>query len=170
MSTRSLVLALHAHAIVVERFRRLTREEECARILKVSGEDGYEMAYRVLDAQFKLLHDRAQLLLGLCGVLVSTSVVLMTGKIIARSVLNQQLISPLLVAAGAAAIGAAAIVVGGVLRIRWMSELPGDDLRGWVMGSLRYRDSKTFAHHTSIVLLLLSMALFQAATLLAWMR
>lgn len=158
------------HPIVSVRFQRLTREEECARILEVSGEGGYEIAYRVLDAQFKLLHDRAQLLLGLCGVLVSTSVVLMTGKIIARSVLNQQLISPLLVAAGATAIGAAAIVVGGVLRIRWMSELPGNDLREWVMGSLRYRDSKAFAHRTSIVLLLASMALFQAAALLAWLR
>lgn len=138
--------------------------------MRISGAEGHELAYRVLDAQFKLLHDRAQLLLGICGVLVSTSVVLMTGKIIARSVLNQQLISPFLVAAGIAAITAAALVVGGVLRIRWMSELPGDSLRDWVMRSLRYRDSKTFAHRASIVLLLISMGLFQTAALLAWLR
>lgn len=170
MSTHQLVPALHSQAVVFERFERLTREEECDRILQISGSGGYEMAYRVLDAQFKLLHDRAQLLLGLCGVLVSTSVVLMTGKIIARSVLHQQLISPLLVAAGAAAIAAAAIIVGGVLRIRWMSELPGTGVREWVMRSLQYRDSKTFAHRTSIMLLLLSMAMFQVSALLAWMR
>jgi hypothetical protein len=156
---------------VFERFPRLTREQECDRILQVCrpGPGQPELVVDMLDVQFKLLHDRSQVILGICGVLVSTSVVLMTGKIVARShLLHERVIGPLLVAASAAGIFAAAIVVGAVLRIRWMTELPGSDLRAWILTSLRYRDGKTLAYRTSIALLLVSMALFQIAAVLAW--
>ena len=152
-----------------DRLERLTREQECDRLLHVAGADPYETVFRALDVQFKLLHDRAQLLLGICGVLVSTSVVLMTGKIIIRSrVDHQQAIAPLAVIAGVAAVASAAIVVGGVLRVRWMTELPGADVRAWIMSSLRYRDRKTLAYRTSLAILLVSMGMFQAAAILAW--
>ncbi len=152
-------------------FERLTREEECARILAVCGPHDYEVAFRALDVQFKLLHARAQVLLGISGVLVSTSVLLMTGKIIVRSVLlHERVISPLVMGAGAAAILSAAIVVSSVLRIRWMTQLPGGDLRAWIMTSLAYRDSKTNAYRIAIGTLLLSMVLFQAAAVVAWVR
>lgn len=131
--------------------------------------DEYELVYRALDVQFKLLHGRAQVLLGICGVLVSTSVLLMSAKLAMRAnAVHIQWITPLLLGAGAAAITAAAIVVAGVLRIRWTTELPGPDLRTWVMTSLRYRDSKTNAYRVSTLVLLLSMALFQTAAVLAW--
>ena len=152
-------------------FERLTREQECERLLAIAGPDGYETVFRALDVQFKLLHDRAQLLLGICGVLVSTSVVLMTGKIIIRSrVEHEQVIAPLAVIAGVAAVASAALVVGGVLRVRWMTELPGADLRAWIMAALRYRESKTFAYRTSLAALLVSMGMFQAAAILAWVQ
>jgi hypothetical protein len=148
---------------------RLTREEECERILRVCEPDNYEQVFRALDVHFQLLHNRAQVLLGICGVLVSASVLLMTGKLIVRSqIIHLSVIGPLLVGAGGAGIAAAAIVVTGVLRIRWTTELPGEDLRAWVMSSLRYRDSKTLAYRAATIMLLLSMAQFQTAALLAW--
>lgn len=150
---------------------RLTREEECDRILKTCGPDHTEKIFLVIDRQFRMLHNRAQVLLAICGVLLSTSVVLMTGKIISSTHLEHQaVIVPLLVAAGAAEIAAAAIVVGGVLRIRWTSQLPGDDVRGWVLHSLQYRDRKTTTYHTGIAVLLLSMLFFQTAATLAWVQ
>lgn len=161
-----LVSSLHPLLCV---FGRLTREEECTRILSVCGHDQYERVFQALDVQFKLLHDRAQLTLGISGVLVSTSIVLMTGKIVVRTIADQQkIISPLVVAAGCAAILSAAIVVGSVLRVQWMTQIPGSDLRAWIMASLEYRDRKTLGYRISIVILLVSMALFQAAALVAW--
>jgi hypothetical protein len=148
--------------------QRLTRDQECERILEVCGQQ-HELVFRALDVQFKLLHARAQVLLGIAGVLVSTSVVLMTGKIIIRTrVEHETVISPIVIGAGGAAITAAAIVVGAVLRIRWMTELPGDSLRAWIMSSLRYRDEKTVAYRLAIAALLASMVLFEIAAVLAW--
>ena len=126
-------------------FERLTREQECERILQVCGPDDYEAVVRALDVQFRLLHNRAQVLLGICGVLLSTSVVLMTGKLIGP------VIGALPVCAGAMGIAAAAIVVGGVLRIRWMTQLPGDGVPARIMTSLRLRDSKAYAYRASIL-------------------
>ena len=64
--------------------RRLTREEECDRILMVCGADHPERVAKALDVQFRILHNRAQVLLATCGVLLSTSVVLVTAKFFAR--------------------------------------------------------------------------------------
>jgi hypothetical protein len=153
---------------VLRTAKTLTREEECERILKV-GEDDYELVFRALDVQFKLLHNRAQVILGICGVLVSASVLLMSAKLVMRSpVAHKSVITPLLLSAGAAAIGGAAVLVGGVLRIRWTTELPGADLRAWVMSSLAYRDAKTAIYRLGTMILLLSMALFETAALLSW--
>jgi hypothetical protein len=150
---------------------RLTREEECERILNTCGPDHHEAIFMVLDRQFRLLHNRAQVLLAICGVLLSTSVVLMTGKILgSRRLDHQEVIIPLLVVAGSAEIAAAAIVIGGVLRIRWTTQLPGTDLRAWILSSLTYRDSKVFAYHAAIAVLLLSMLCFQTAATLAWVQ
>lgn len=155
---------------VFESFGRLSREQECERILKACGAEPREVFF-VLERQFRLLHNRAQVLLGICGVLVSTSIVLMTGKILGRPRLAyHDIIIPLLVGAAAAEITAAAIVVGGVLRIRWITELAGDDIRAWVMTALGYRDSKASAYRASIIVLLFSMLLFQIAATLAWVQ
>lgn len=153
-----------------ESFGRLTRDQECERILRACGAEPREVFF-VLERQFRLLHNRAQVLLGICGVLVSTSIVLMTGKLLGQPQLeHREIIIPLLVGAAAAEIAAAAIVVGGVLRIRWITELPGDDTRAWIMTVLGYRDSKASAFRTSIVVLLFSMLLFQTAATLTWVQ
>jgi hypothetical protein len=94
----------------------------------------------------------------------------MTGKILGRPrLLHHQVIIPLLLGAGVAEIISAAILVGGVSRIRWATELAGDDVEAWVMASLRYRDSKTSAYRTSVVIFLVAMILFQAAASLTWL-
>jgi hypothetical protein len=151
-------------------FERLTREQECDRILSICGAQP-ERVVTALDLQFRLIHNRAQVLLAICGVLLSTSVVLMTGKIIGGSdVSYPSTIGHLLIAAGSAEVAAAAIVVGIVLDVRWMSQLIGEDLRSWLMTSLRYRDRKTVAYRASIALILISMILFQSAVVASWIR
>lgn len=148
----------------------LTRDEECERILRVSGDD-HQAIIAALDRQFRIIHNRAQVLLAICGVLLSTSVVLMTGKIIGRAKpMPGDPIGKLLIAAGATEIAATAIIVGGVLNVRWMSQLEGRDLREWIGTSLRYRDGKTHAYRLGILLVLISMILYQSAVTLAWLR
>lgn len=170
MSTRGcVVLCLQPLLCVFGPAERVSREEECERILSLS--DDRDVVFEALNAQFRLIHNRAQILLGICGVLLSTSVVLMTGKIIGQRKLEHQgVIAHLLLGAGATEIAALAMVIIGVLRIQWMTELPGKDVRAWVMTSLAYRDAKTRAYRISILLILISMVLFQTASTLAWVQ
>ncbi|MDX2089825.1 MAG: hypothetical protein SFX73_18355 [Kofleriaceae bacterium] len=146
----------------------MSRDEECDRILRFGGDDVARIA-EALDKQFKLMHDRAQLLLGICGVLISTSVVLMTGKLIGRPDFTHHEVSRVLLwSAGLVEILAAGIVVVGVLRLRWMTQIPGESPREWVMTSLRYRDQKTRAYHAATLLVVVAMAFYQVAAMLAF--
>lgn len=127
------------------------------------GADQFERISAVFDAQFRTLHNRAQVLLAICGVLLTASVMLMTGKLIARPDLpHLHVASRIMIAAGVSDILAAAVAVGGVLRIRWETP-PSRELSEWVMLRLVYRNRKTRALHTSIALLLVSMILYQTA-------
>lgn len=148
----------------------LTREEECDRILMVCGADRPDRIAKALDMQFRILHNRAQVLLAICGVLLSTSVVLVTAKFFGRPDTRDYDVARLLLAASATEVAGAAFVVGGVLNVRWMTELPGDSVRAWVMSALQYRDRKTKAYRTSCALLLVAMLLFQIAAATAWIR
>ena len=71
---------------------------------------------------------------------------------------------------GTPEIAAAAVIVGGVLNVRWSSQLPGGNMREWILTALRYRDSKTTAYRVAIFLILLSMVLFQSAATIVWME
>ena len=82
-----------------------------------------------------IIHNRAQVLLGICGVLLSTSVVLVTAK--SSRVRFATTRSRPLAADGQGRRGRrGGIRRRGVLNVRWMTELPGDDLRAWMMSSL----------------------------------
>lgn len=152
-------------------YERLTREQEADRFLKLYESDHPDQINHALDVQFRLMHNRAQVLLAICGVLLSTSVILMTGKLIGRpELVNREVVRILLIAAGTAEIAAAGTVVGGVLNVQWSSQLPGDNIRDWILSRLRYRDSKTNAYRVAILLILLSMVLFQSAATIAWLE
>lgn len=120
-----------------------------------------------LDDQFKTLHGRAQVLLGICGVLLTSSVLITTGRIIGRGTLALARIAGWLLAfAGLCDITATAIIVGGVLHIRWLARAPDEDLRTWLIRAIAHRDAKTRAYHLALVVTMMSMALYQAAVLI----
>jgi hypothetical protein len=121
-----------------------------------------------LEEQFKTLHNRAQVLLGICGVLITASVLITTGRIIGRGTLAlAHAAGWLLALAGLCDIAATAIIVGGVLQIRWLTQSPGEDLRSWTMRAVAHRDAKTRAYHVALVITMLSMLFYQAAVLIA---
>lgn len=150
-------------------FERLTREQECARILANHRPDDFDAIAATLDRQFRTIHDRAHVLLQICAMLVSATILVTTGKLIVTQITThlQRVVGYLLVAAGALVITAAGVIVGGVLSIRWTTQHPGDDLGAWLMAVLRYRDGKTVAYRVSIALVLASVLAFQSAIAIA---
>ena len=152
---------------MIGRFERLPREEECNRILRGHNAD-FACISDALDKQFRTIHNRAQLLLGICGVLISASVVVTTGRIIGRpDFLHQHFAGRLLIVAGVLDIASAAVVVANVLSVRWITQQPGADLRAWVLSNLEDRDRKTRAYRIGIFLVLLSMVSYQTAVAMA---
>jgi hypothetical protein len=152
--------------------KSLTIDEECERIIEAHGPADFERINAALDRQFRTLHNRAQLLLGVCGVLISASVLVTTGRLIGRKpeFEHQHTAGHLLVAAGILEIIAAAVVVGGVLNVRWSTRQPGRDLPGWVRANLVYRNRKTRAYQVATLLLLLSMISYQVAIAIAMLQ
>jgi hypothetical protein len=151
----------------MRRFAALSREEECGRLLDVYAGD-FDRLSIALDRQFRTLHDRAQLILAICGILISASVLVTTGKLIGRPTYEHQRLAGILLAgAGVMEIMAAAVVVGSVLRVRWISQQPGGDLRGWVLSNLAYRDAKTRSYRAAVLLVMLAMLSYTFAVSIA---
>jgi anaerobic C4-dicarboxylate transporter len=150
-------------AVWMERAERETREEECEHM--IAAYEGERFAiFNALESQFHTLQIRAQVVLGICGVLLTVSVLMMTGKLIIAGRTETQLFlaSRFLIIAGVLDVLSGAVAVVGVLRIRWMTP-PTQELRAWVMTRLAHRAHKTAALHLSIALLVMSMILYQAA-------
>jgi hypothetical protein len=150
----------------------MSREQECNRILGWHGPENFAGISEALDRQFRTIHNRAQLLLGICGVLISASVLVTTGRLIGRllDLKQQHFVSILLASAGIMEITGAALIVGGVLDVRWITQQPGEDLRSWVMSNLEFRDRKTIFYRLAILLVLLSMISYQVAFVIAVFR
>jgi hypothetical protein len=153
----------------------LTRREECERILEghetdISNASHFDQISSALDRQFTTIHNRAQLLLGICGILISASVLIATGRIINAGLAHEREAGILLALAGLLEIAAAGTLIGGVLNVRWITQQPGEDLRAWVMTNLRYRDDKTRAYRISTIFILAGMVSYQASVILALLR
>ncbi len=138
----------------------ITREQEADRLIAMFG-DTPAAASRIMEAlerSFAVLHNRANLLLGLCGVIVTTTG--FSGRLIAgTSTLSQWLV----ILGVCFAMVAAVIVVFGVLHIRWLSMHVGELVRPWLLTCLTYRDVKTSYYRIAMGFLLIGLAFYLAA-------
>lgn len=109
----------------------------------------------MLERQFAVLHNRAQVLLGFCGIVITTTG--FSGRIIAGTNLTAQLaiIMGLLFV-----LASACTVVSGVLHLRWLTLQPGDTPEEWLMTSLKYRDLKTCRYRDAIYLVLAGLTFY----------
>jgi hypothetical protein len=153
------------------RFEPLTRSEECERILEghatdIGSANQFDQISVALDRQFATIHNRAQLLLGICGILISASALVATGRIISGTA-HARVAGLFLVFAGMLEVAAAGFLVGGVLNVRWITQQPGGDLRAWVLANLKYRDEKTRSYRISTGFLLAGMVAYQTAVVIA---
>jgi hypothetical protein len=146
------------------RKRRLEPEEECERILACYGTDlaSFDRISVALDRQFVMLHNRAHVLLFLCGIVITTT------SIVAHFTTEmRQSIQLLLLSGGGLALMSAVFVLAGVLKIRWMTEHVGEDLRSWLLTTLEFRERKTRAYVIASTLLVASLACYQLSMGLA---
>jgi hypothetical protein len=144
--------------------RRLEREAECDRILAYYGADpaSFERISLALDRQFVMLHNRAHVLLLLCGIVITST------SIVAHFTTEmRQSIQLLLMTGGGLALVAAVFVLAGVLRIQWMTQHVGEDVRAWLLTTLAFRDRKTRAYVTASSLLVAALACYQLSMGLA---
>lgn len=144
------------------RRRERRRRDECERILRIYGDD-FERLSVMLDRQFQMMHARAAVLLGICGVLISATSVLQLFMIRRPARLEQAA----LLLGGGMALLAATIIVVGVLRIRWITDQPGEDVPTWLLSNLSHRDRKTRAYHLGAAAMVVSMLLYELSVVSA---
>jgi hypothetical protein len=139
----------------------LARESEADRILTHYGPDALGEIMAMLERQFMVLHHRAQVLLALCGIIVSTTG--FSGRNVAGTGPWAQ---RLIVGGVGGVLLAAALVCWGVLHLRWLTMQPGQDIRHWLITSLGYRDFKTQCYRIGLIVMLVSMAAYVGAILI----
>lgn len=143
---------------------RRTRDEaiglECEYILKTYGAGGERMepVLSLIERQLAALHSRAQILLGFCGIVITTTG--FSGRLIAGTSRPAQWCVVLGVTL---VLAAAATMVRGALQLRWMTQQTHDDPRETVMRLLAYRERKTRAYAIGMMLMLAGLCLYVAS-------
>jgi hypothetical protein len=135
----------------------LPQEAECKRILKHYGEN-FEAISVMLDRQFQTIHSRAQVLLGICGVLI-TSISLL-GQLQSDVTAMTRVFRIL---SGFFALLSAIIIILKVISVQWMTQQPGNDIQDWIKANLAWRDQKTNFYRVSTLLLLFCIGFYQLA-------
>jgi hypothetical protein len=139
----------------------LSRSAEIDRILSLYGSDAAGMM-AMLERQFAVLHNRSQVLLGLCGIVISSTG--FSGRAIAGTGFGAKV---LVITGVALVMLSAALVAVGVQHLWWLSQQPGADTRAWLEASLNYRDRKTNFYRVALIVMIAGLACYVAA--IAWM-
>ncbi len=133
-------------------------QREVDQILHIYGSDNLKEIIALIERQFAVLTSRAQVLLGLSGIVITTTG--FSGRAIASTGPAAQWLivgGIFLVLAGAAAI------VWGILQLNWITQFVGQDIRPALMKMLAYRDRKTRAYRLGLIFLVLGLALYVSA-------
>jgi hypothetical protein len=138
-----------------ERARRAqTPEEEADHLIALyDGDAGKIMG--ILHGQLTNLTGRAQMLLQLAGLTITVTG--FSGANIARS---GKLAAVLVVSGLVTVLVAASLSMGGILRIRWLTQLAPTSLRETIIHAIDMRDSKTRVFGRSLALLIVGLALY----------
>jgi len=133
-----------------------TRRDEARRLLQVTG--GLAAALEVLRGQFNTLQTRAQLLLT-----VSTLALTITGfsgpRIAAAGVFQSTTMAIGLMIVLASMV----LIIGGSLRVHWVTQFTGPDDETLVATVLRYRDAKTKLFFIELCLLVAGLTCYVAS-------
>lgn len=134
--------------------RAETVEEEADHLLALYGEDAGKIM-GLLHSQLNGVAARAQMLLQLAGITITVTG--FSGANIARS---GPLAAVLVVSGLVVVLVAASLSMGGILRIRWTTQLAPCSLRESIVHAIAMRDGKTRAFSRSLALLIVGLALY----------
>jgi len=131
------------------------RQEEINRILKIYGREDTRSIMEMVERNFMVLHHRSQVLLGLSGIVITTTG--FSGRLIAGT---NDLAKWLIISGVALVMAAAATVCYGVLHLRWLTQHPGSQIEQWLDTTLAYRDRKTRFYRVGIVMTMVGLTLY----------
>ncbi len=134
---------------------RQTRQEEIDRIIQIYGSDDVRSIMEMVERNFMVLHHRSQVLLGLSGIVITTTG--FSGRLIAGT---NDLAKWLIISGVALVMLAAATVCYGVLHLRWLTQHPGTQVQQWLDTTLAYRDRKTRFYRVGIVMTMIGLLLY----------
>ncbi len=134
--------------------RAKSAEEEADHLLQLYKNDA-PAVLGVLQSQFMSVASRAQMLLQLAGLTITVTG--FSGASIARSGRPAAI---LVVSGLVVVLIAASHSLGGILRIRWMTQLAPCSPRETVVAAIRLRDDKTRVFSRSLALLIVGLALY----------
>jgi hypothetical protein len=139
-------------------WKQMPLEDEHARLMREYADMPFETLMATLERQFSVLHNRSQILLTLCGIIITTTG--FSGRFIAATNTFAQvscILSIIFV------LLAAAMVVWRVLHLHWLTGQLGEDRAAWLRRSLQYRDRKTLGYRSGIMLLLIGLSFYVTA-------
>lgn len=128
-------------------------EEEADHLLALYGED--TRVLELLKGQLDSVAGRAQMLLQLAGLTITVTG--FSGANIARS---GHLAAVLVVSGLVTVLVGASLSMGGILRIRWMTQLAPCTLRESLVHAIEMRNAKTRAFSRSLALLIVGLFLY----------
>jgi hypothetical protein len=132
-------------------------DDEAARILALTKGDGFA-ALQVIERQLGVLVMRTQVLLSLCGIVITVTG--FSGRAIAATSHTARLC----ISTGIfVVLAAAAVAIGGVLRLRWLTQEATADPHETLARGISIRNAKGRFLGVALVLFLIGFALYVAA-------
>ena len=128
-------------------------EEEAKQLLSVQGDDGLKGITPMLMQQFLVLQTRAQIMLTITT--LTLTITGFSGPTIAAS---GNFSRYAMVLGILATLSSTLLILGGSLRIRWVTQFRGDNDLDLITRVIRYRNEKTNLFFAEICLLVLGLA------------
>lgn len=128
--------------------------DEVARILALTKDDP-ERAFDLVERQLSVLVLRTQVMLSLSGIVVTVTG--FSGRAIAQT---NELARGLVSAGIVIVLAAAATAIGGVLRLRWLTQELRDDISDTLSRMLELRDTKSRFLSVALVLFIIGFSCY----------
>jgi len=133
-------------------------ESEAEQLLRLQGERGLKGAVEVLMQQFMVLQTRAQIMLT-----ITTLTLTITGFSGPKIAAAGDFARAAMVLGIISVLASTLLILGGSLRIQWVTQFKGENDLALVTSVLRYRNQKTKLFFAEICLLVAGLACYVAS-------
>ena len=128
--------------------------DEVKRIMTLTGGDAVK-AYELVQSQLSVLVLRTQVMLSLSGIVITVTG--FSGRTIAQT---SELARNLVASGNVIVLGAAGVAIGGVLRLKGLTQQMTDDTEATLVGMLDMRDQKSRYLNVALLLFMVGFACY----------